>query len=268
MMNDELVDLYWQGAHQPNAHYAPASFLGMSLNLDVRSALPAMPCPFLLAWGRDAGQTPLKEADAVRALRPNDPFVVLPGGDLPHEESPSSSSPPSSASSTPARIPRPTSRHEALRRHPVGHRWRSRDERCSSLQARHGAPGARGQVPAHARRPPRRGRYAPPRPRHGPARRRSDHPDSWIRLEPAHLGGLGDRPREDPSRDPVRPAGLGTLPAGPDGHLHRRPRRRPDEGAARSARRRAGHARWKTRSVGASRFSSRPRTRTAWTDWS
>jgi pimeloyl-ACP methyl ester carboxylesterase len=46
-----------------------------------------MPCPFLLAWGRDAGQTPLKEADAVRALRPNDPFVVLPGGDLPHEES-------------------------------------------------------------------------------------------------------------------------------------------------------------------------------------
>ncbi len=87
IMTDELVELYWQSAHQPNAHYAPASFLGMSLNLDVRSALAAMPCPFLLAWGRDAGQTPLKEADAVRALRPNDPFVVLPGGDLPHEES-------------------------------------------------------------------------------------------------------------------------------------------------------------------------------------
>ena len=88
MLTDELVDLYWQSAHQPNAHYAPASFLGMSLNLDIRSALPAMACPFLLAWGKDATQTPLEEAAGVRALRPEDPFVVLPGGDLPHEESP------------------------------------------------------------------------------------------------------------------------------------------------------------------------------------
>ncbi len=87
-LTDELVELYWQSAHQPNAHLAPASFLGMSLNLDIRNALPAMACPFLLAWGKDAKQTPLTEAAAVRALRPDDPFVVLPGGDLPHEESP------------------------------------------------------------------------------------------------------------------------------------------------------------------------------------
>ena len=86
-VTDELLDLYWQSAHLPGAHYAPASFLGMSLNLDIRGDLRRMPCPFLLVGGKDAGQTPLAEVKAVHALRPDDPFVVLPGGDLPHEES-------------------------------------------------------------------------------------------------------------------------------------------------------------------------------------
>jgi pimeloyl-ACP methyl ester carboxylesterase len=88
MLTDEVVELYWKAAHQPNARFAPAAFVGMQLNLDIRDALRALARPLLLVWGNDAKQTPLREADAVRALRPDAPFVVLPGGDLPHEESP------------------------------------------------------------------------------------------------------------------------------------------------------------------------------------
>jgi pimeloyl-ACP methyl ester carboxylesterase len=39
-------------------------------------------------WGQHASQTPLREAEQVRALRPDAKFEVFAGGDLPHEESP------------------------------------------------------------------------------------------------------------------------------------------------------------------------------------
>ncbi len=89
MMTDEVIDLYWQSARQDNARLAPAAFLGMRLNLDIREDLKNMASAFMLVWGESASQTPLREADGVRALKPDAPFVVLPGGDLPHEESPS-----------------------------------------------------------------------------------------------------------------------------------------------------------------------------------
>jgi pimeloyl-ACP methyl ester carboxylesterase len=88
VMTDEVVDLYWDSARRPNARFAPSAFVGMRLNLDIRAALASMPCRFMLAWGEQAAQTPLREAAAVHALRPEAPLVVLPGGDLPHEESP------------------------------------------------------------------------------------------------------------------------------------------------------------------------------------
>jgi pimeloyl-ACP methyl ester carboxylesterase len=88
VMTDEVVDLYWQSAQQPNARFAPSAFVGMKLNLDIRGDIATMPAELLLVWGEHATQTPLKEASGVRALRPSAPLVVLPGGDLPHEESP------------------------------------------------------------------------------------------------------------------------------------------------------------------------------------
>lgn len=88
MLTSAVVDLYWASAAQHNARFGPAAFVGMRLNHDIRHALVAMPCPFLLVWGEHAEQTPFREAAAVHALRPRSPFVVLPGGDLPHEESP------------------------------------------------------------------------------------------------------------------------------------------------------------------------------------
>lgn len=88
MLTSAVVDLYWVSAAQHNARFGPAAFVGMRLNHDIRRALVTMPCPFLLVWGEHAQQTPFRESAEVHALRPQSPFAVLPGGDLPHEESP------------------------------------------------------------------------------------------------------------------------------------------------------------------------------------
>jgi pimeloyl-ACP methyl ester carboxylesterase len=88
MLTADVVELYWASAAQRNARFGPAAFVGMRLNHDIRGALVRMPCPFLLVWGEHAEQTPIREAAQVHALRPSSPFVILPGGDLPHEESP------------------------------------------------------------------------------------------------------------------------------------------------------------------------------------
>ncbi len=88
MLTDEVVELYSSSARQQNARYAPAAFVGMRLNRDIRQALAAMPAPFMLIWGQFAAQTPFREAELVRTLRPEATYVVLPAGDLPHEECP------------------------------------------------------------------------------------------------------------------------------------------------------------------------------------
>ncbi len=88
MMTDEVVDLYWQSARQPNARFGPAAFVGFRLSYDLRAELAALTRPLLLAWGKVAKQTPLKEAAAYQQVQPRAELVVLPGGDLPHEEHP------------------------------------------------------------------------------------------------------------------------------------------------------------------------------------
>lgn len=87
-MTEETVELYWRSARHEGARYAAGAFVGMRLNCDIRRALPSLTCPVLLTWGQQAGQTPFRESKKVRAVAPNIPFVPLPGGDLPHEESP------------------------------------------------------------------------------------------------------------------------------------------------------------------------------------
>ncbi len=87
-MTPATVDLYWRGAHQPGARFGPAAFVGMALNVDVRADLATVRCPVQLLWGREASQTPIREAAEAQAIRPWMPFVALPGGDLPHDEQP------------------------------------------------------------------------------------------------------------------------------------------------------------------------------------
>lgn len=88
MMSDDVINLYWQSARQHNARFAPAAFVGMRLNLDIRHEYASIPTPILLVWGEFAAQTPFKEAAIARDLRADAPFVVFPSGDLPHEECP------------------------------------------------------------------------------------------------------------------------------------------------------------------------------------
>ena len=87
-LTPDTIELFWQSAQHPAARFAPAAFVGMQLNCDIREALPALTMPVLLAWGEAAVQTPLREAAVVRQFTPTAEFAVLPGGDLPHDEHP------------------------------------------------------------------------------------------------------------------------------------------------------------------------------------
>ena len=88
VMDAETTGLFHVSANQPNARYAPAAFVGMQLNCDIRKALPAVRVPLMLAWGTAARQTPAAEAVPMRALAPHATFAPIPGGDLPHDECP------------------------------------------------------------------------------------------------------------------------------------------------------------------------------------
>lgn len=87
-LDAESADLYWRSANQPNARFAPAAFVGMHLNWDIRTRITQVTCPMLIAWGTQASQTPYREAQQVRLLAPHAEFVAFECGDLPHEELP------------------------------------------------------------------------------------------------------------------------------------------------------------------------------------
>ena len=88
-----VLDYEWQTAHQPNARYAPASFVSGFLNAerDLTSTLEDIDAPVTLLWGREADITPLKRgrelADAVGCRL----VVVDDAKLLPHVEFPAQS---------------------------------------------------------------------------------------------------------------------------------------------------------------------------------
>ncbi|MFB6252292.1 MAG: alpha/beta fold hydrolase [Halobellus sp.] len=91
-VSEEWMDYEWQTAHQPNARYAPASFISGFLNADVdlESTLKDLDAPVTLLWGREADITPLKQgrelADAVGCrLAVVDDAKLLPHVEFPAE---------------------------------------------------------------------------------------------------------------------------------------------------------------------------------------
>ena len=85
----ELVDVYYDAAHQPGARYAPSAFMSGHLNLDVRRALRRLTQPTLIVWGEQAIETPVEDVRGFRALRPDIEVAILdPAGSLPHDERP------------------------------------------------------------------------------------------------------------------------------------------------------------------------------------
>jgi len=89
-ITDNLVEYQWQTSHQPGARFAPASFIGgfLDLDIDLGSVLSQLDVPITLVWGREAEIVPVeggkKLAEAADAR-----LLVFDDSDLqPHVEHP------------------------------------------------------------------------------------------------------------------------------------------------------------------------------------
>jgi len=89
-VSDEWIDYEWQTAHQPNARYAPASFISGFLNADVdlEAELRSIDAPVTLLWGREAEITPLKRGRELAEAADCRLVVVDDAKLLPHVEFP------------------------------------------------------------------------------------------------------------------------------------------------------------------------------------
>ena len=91
-VTEEWQDYEWQTAHQPNARFAPASFISGYLNSDVElaDAIRSLDVSTTIVWGRDADITPLSdgreladEADATLVVF--DRALLLPHVEFPEK---------------------------------------------------------------------------------------------------------------------------------------------------------------------------------------
>ncbi|MFW5919306.1 MAG: alpha/beta fold hydrolase [archaeon] len=86
----ELDEYQWRAAHQPNARYAPASFVSGYLDpeFDLGEELTALDVPTTLIWGREAETTPLSEGRELAETADARLAVVDYAKLLPHAEHP------------------------------------------------------------------------------------------------------------------------------------------------------------------------------------
>lgn len=91
-VDDALIEYQWRTSHQPNARYAPASFVGGYLDprVDLGKELAARDCPVTLVWGRDATISPLQEGSQLADAADARLVVVDDTRLLPHDEQPES----------------------------------------------------------------------------------------------------------------------------------------------------------------------------------
>lgn len=87
-VSDDLIDYYYTQAHQPNARFAPASFIAGALDTPVDEEYMRLEMPILLLWGKNAYFTPLEHARAFRQLNPRTELRVFDCGSLPQDEVP------------------------------------------------------------------------------------------------------------------------------------------------------------------------------------
>jgi pimeloyl-ACP methyl ester carboxylesterase len=89
-VSDDWLDYEWQTAHQPNARFAPGSFISGFLNadLDLVDAIAALNVEPTILWGREAEITPLSQGREL-AAEADVPLVVFDRSKLlPHVEFP------------------------------------------------------------------------------------------------------------------------------------------------------------------------------------
>lgn len=84
---ESMIDDYYVESHQPDAKWAPISFLSAQLNRDIRAEWPGVNNPVLLVWGRYGRFSPVGEMRSFLLLRPQTAFHVFEeAGVLPHDE--------------------------------------------------------------------------------------------------------------------------------------------------------------------------------------
>jgi len=76
-IDSEIVESYYRSARQPNAKYAPFSFITFNFNHSVKEEWPTLTQPALIVWGREAMITPLTTAEAFLKLRPETKLMVI-----------------------------------------------------------------------------------------------------------------------------------------------------------------------------------------------
>ncbi|MDZ7746249.1 MAG: alpha/beta hydrolase [Halobacteriales archaeon] len=89
-VTDEWVEYDWQTAHQPNARFAPASFIAgfLDLDADLGAELAALDVPVSIVWGSEA-EMPEPEVGRAMADTAGASFTSIDGTDLlPHAEQP------------------------------------------------------------------------------------------------------------------------------------------------------------------------------------
>jgi len=87
LVTEQMVDYYYDSAHQAGAKWAPASFLSGYLNIDIRWPWTQLRQPILLAWGQHSKITPLSGSEMFLKLNPEAKLQVFEKSSLvPHDE--------------------------------------------------------------------------------------------------------------------------------------------------------------------------------------
>jgi pimeloyl-ACP methyl ester carboxylesterase len=89
-VTEEWMAYEWETAHQPNARFAPASFISGFLNseVDLGEALAGLDVPVTFVWGREADITPLADGRELAEAADARLVVVDDAKLLPHVEHP------------------------------------------------------------------------------------------------------------------------------------------------------------------------------------
>ena len=90
-VSEEWMAYEWRTAHQPNARFAPASFISGFLNaeVDLGEALGGLDVPVTFIWGREADITPLSDGRELAEEADARLVVIDDAKLLPHVEHPS-----------------------------------------------------------------------------------------------------------------------------------------------------------------------------------
>jgi pimeloyl-ACP methyl ester carboxylesterase len=89
-VSEEWMEYEWRTAHQPNARFAPASFVSGFLNseVDLGAALAVADAPVTFVWGREADITPLSDGRDLAEEADARLVVIDDAKLLPHVEHP------------------------------------------------------------------------------------------------------------------------------------------------------------------------------------